>query len=195
MFWMFTMGHGTSARDCPYARDMGEWCRIKTCRGAHHWLLHVGPEAAIKKDRCKNSRERDKQPDAQRRAKHCGMAEQAQEVIRALAGEDDEGPVQLLTQWINIKTGRPCLLFWDTGSQVTLTTHKLAKALKLTPLPGYPLDLTGVGSEQKTSSTVRYKIPLVDTGGRIVSVRTYGIESITSPLRVVDPALMRPLFP
>jgi hypothetical protein len=35
----------------------------------------------------------------------------------------------------------------------------------------------------------------VDTGGRIVSVQAYGIESITSLLRAVDPALMRPLFP
>jgi hypothetical protein len=190
-----TMGHGTSARDCPYASDMGEWCRIQTCSGAHHWLLHVGPEAAIRKERRETSREHNRQPDAQKRVEHCGVVDQAQEVIGALAREEDEGPVQLVTQWINTMTGRPCLMFWDTGSQVTLTTHKLAQALKLTPLPGYLLDLTGVGSEQKTRSTVRYKVPLVDTGGRIVSVQAYGIESITSPLKAVDPALMRPLFP
>ncbi len=39
--------------------------------------------------------------------------------------------MQLVAQWVNTKVGVPFLVFWDTGSQVTLTTHKAAQALKL----------------------------------------------------------------
>jgi hypothetical protein len=104
-----TMGHGTNARDCPYASDMGEWCRIKACHEAHHWLLHVGPEAAIKEERRKTSREHNRRPDAQKRVEHCGVVDQAQEVKGALARKVDEGPVQLVTQWINTKNRKTML--------------------------------------------------------------------------------------
>jgi hypothetical protein len=44
---------------------------------------------------------------------------------------NQEVPVQLVTQWVDTKAREPCLVFWDTGSQVTLTTHKTARAMRL----------------------------------------------------------------
>jgi hypothetical protein len=67
------------------------------------------------------------------------------------------------------------MTFWDAGSQVTLMTHEAAKDMGLEPIPGPPLNLMGVGNGQKTKSTVRYKVPLVDTGGRTVEVAAYGM--------------------
>jgi hypothetical protein len=106
-----------------------------------------------------------------------------------------EALVQLVTQRIRTAAGRSFVAFWDTGSQVTLMTHKTAKEMGLKPIQGPPLNLMGVGNSQKTRSTVRYKIPLVDTGGRTVEVAAYGIGHIMDPLEAVDPALMRAVFP
>jgi hypothetical protein len=52
-----------------------------------------------------------------------------------------------------------------------------------------------MGDCQKTRSTVGYKIPLVDTGGRTVEVAAYGMNHIMAPLETVDPTLMRAVFP
>jgi hypothetical protein len=60
-------------------------------------------------------------------------------------------PVQWVTQRIETAAGKSCLAFWDTGSQVMLTTHKAAKEMRLEPIPGPPLNLMGVGDSQKTS--------------------------------------------
>jgi hypothetical protein len=104
-------------------------------------------------------------------------------------------PVQLVTQRIGTAAGKSCLAFWDTGSQVTLTTHKAAREMRLEPIPGPPLNLMGVGDSQKTRSTVRYKVPLVDTVGRTVEVVAYGMNHSMAPLETVDPMLMRAAFP
>jgi hypothetical protein len=42
---------------------------------------------------------------------------------------------------------------------------------------------------------VRYKVPLVDTGGRTVEVAAYGMKHIMAPLETVDPTLMRAVLP
>jgi hypothetical protein len=74
-------------------------------------------------------------------------------------------------------------------------THEAAKDMGLEPIPGPPLNLMGVGNSQKTRSTVRYKIPLVDTGGRTVEVAAYGMGHIMDPLETIDPKQMRAVFP
>jgi hypothetical protein len=96
--------------------------------------------------------------------------------------------VQLVAQWVNTKGGMPYLVFWDTGSQVTLTTHKAAQVMKLQAIPSSPLNLEGVGNGHCSKATIRYKVPLVDTGDRV-------IEHIMSPLGGSDMALMREAFP
>jgi hypothetical protein len=65
----------------------------------------------------------------------------------------------------------------------------------LKPIPGPPLNLMGVGNGQRTRSTVRYKVPLVDTGGRTVEVAAYGMGHIMDPLEEVDLRVMRAIFP
>jgi hypothetical protein len=87
------------------------------------------------------------------------------------------------------------LAFWDNGSQVTLTTHKAAREMGLEPIPGPPLNLMGVGDSQKTRSTVRYKVPLFDTGGRTVEVAAYGMDHIMALLEAVESRWMRAVFP
>jgi hypothetical protein len=43
--------------------------------------------------------------------------------------------------------------------------------------------------------TVRYNVPILDVGGRVITPIAYGIEHIMSPLKKGDLASMRPAFP
>jgi hypothetical protein len=94
--------------------------------------------------------------------------------------EDPGCEVQLVAQWVSTKGGAPSLVFWDTGSQVTLVTHKVAQAMGLPAIPGSPLRLEGIGDGHRPRSTTRFKVPLVDTGGRVITVTAYGVEEATS---------------
>ncbi len=42
---------------------------------------------------------------------------------------------------------------------------------------------------------MRYKIPLFDTGGRLVEVTAYGMDHIMAPLEAIDSTWMRAVFP
>jgi hypothetical protein len=152
-----TPGHGTTVRGCPVGDKLDGLCAKIRCKLSHHWLLHVdgkqsrcphqylGGDAAVSKQR---------------------YAQAAATMVHAV----HQPPVQLVTQRIRTAAGESCLAFWDSGSQVTLTTHKAAREMGLEPIPGPTLNLMGVGDSQKTRSTVRYKVSLVDTGGRTVEV-------------------------
>jgi hypothetical protein len=74
-------------------------------------------------------------------------------------------------------------------------THSATKGMGLKTIPGPPLNLMGVGNGQRTRSTVRYKVPLFDTGGRTVEVAAYGMSHIMDPLEKIDLQLMRTVFP
>jgi hypothetical protein len=89
----------------------------------------------------------------------------------------------------------PALIFWDTGSQVTLVTQKMANTLGLTAIPSSPLRLEGIGEGYRPRAATRFKVPLIDTGGRTVVVTAYGVDVIMSPLAGGDITLMREAFP
>jgi hypothetical protein len=109
--------------------------------------------------------------------------------------EDLGCEVQLVAQWVSTKGGASALVFWDTGSQVTLVTQKMARALGLAAIPSSPLRLEGIGEGHRPRAATRFKIPLVDTGGRAIAVTAYGVDVIMSPLVGVDVTLMRETFP
>jgi hypothetical protein len=101
--------------------------------------------------------------------------------------------VQLVAQWVSTKGGVPALVFWDTGSQVTLVTQKMAHALGLTAIPSSPLRLEGIGEGHRPRAATRFKV--VDSGGRTITVTAYGVDVIMSSLVGGDVALMRETFP
>jgi hypothetical protein len=149
-------GHGTRVQACPFKDEPHGLCAKPKCKRAHHQLLHVDG----KQSRCPHQYLGGDAVSKQRYA----------QAAAAMAHAVHEPPVQLVTQRIWAAAGKSCLALWDNGSQVTLTTHKAAREMGLEIIPGPPLNLMGVGDSQKTRSTVRYKIPLFDTGGRTVEV-------------------------
>jgi hypothetical protein len=177
-----TPGHGTTVQACPLRDELDGPCAKPKCKRAHHQLLHVDG----KQSRC---------PHQYLRGDAAASKQRYAQAAVAATRTVHQPPVQLVTQRIKKAAGKSCLAFWDNRSQVTLTTHKAAREMGLEPIPGPPLNLTGVGDSQKTRSTVRYKVPLVNTRGRTVEVAAYGKDHIMAPLEAVSPAWMRAAFP
>jgi hypothetical protein len=121
-----TPGHGRAARSCPYEEERADACKRTSCRRRHHYLLHVEQRKAKKGPR--------KSPPAQ-----------LPSMLEDPTPTEDLGcEVQLVAQWISTKRGVPALVFWDTGSQVTLITQKMAHTLGLAAIPNSPLRLVTV---------------------------------------------------
>jgi hypothetical protein len=172
-----TPGHGQAARSCPYEEERADTCKRAACRRRHHYLLHV--------EQCKAKKGPGKSPPTQLPS----VLEDPRPT------EDPGGEVQLVAQWVSTKGGVPALVFWDTGSQVTLVTQKMANALGLTAIPSSPLRLEGIGEGHRPRAATRFKVPLVDTGGRAITVTAYGVDVIMSSLVGGDVTLMRETFP
>jgi hypothetical protein len=177
-----TPGHGATVRTCPFRRELKGLCAKLKCKQSHHQLLHMEGKPELR-----SYHRAGRSTDAPN--KH------PMHIVAATAHLAGQPPAQLVTQRIRTAAGEPCITFWDTGSQVTLMTHGAAKGLGLKPIPGPPLNLMGVENGQRTRSTVRYKVPLVDTGGRTVEVAAYGMSHIMDSLEEADLRLMRAVFP
>jgi hypothetical protein len=172
-----TPGHGRAARNCPYEEERADACKKAPCRRRHHQLLHV-EEHKARKGPEKDSLVRPPSPHED-----------------PIPTEDSGCEVQLVAQWVSTKGGASALIFWDTGSQVTLVTQKMANTLGLTAIPSSPLRLEGIGEGHRPRAATRFKVPLVDTGGRTIIVTAYGVDVIMSPLAGGDITLMREAFP
>jgi hypothetical protein len=170
-----TPGHGRAARTCPYEEERAD--KKAACRRRHHQLLHVEERKAKKSP--------GRSPLVQPPSPHEDPT----------PTEDLGCEVQLVAQWVSTKGGMPALVFWDTGSQVTLVTQKTARALGLAAIPSSPLRLEGIGEGHRPPAATRFKVPLVDTGGRTIIVTAYGVDVIMSPLVGGDVALMKEAFP
>ena len=177
-----TQGHGIKAQTCLFRNELKSLCAWPKCKEAHHQLLHVDGEQS----RC---------PHQYLGGDAAAAKQRYAQAAAAVAHDAHQPPSQLMVQRIATKAKKSCLTLWDTGSQVSLTTHEAARGMRLEPIPGPPLNLKGVGDSQRTRSTVRYKIPLFDTGGRMKEVTAYGIDHIMAPIEAVDPKPMRAVFP
>jgi hypothetical protein len=172
-----TPGHGRAARACPYEEERADACKKAACRRRHHQLLQV-EERKTKKSPGRSPLVRPPSPHED-----------------PTPTEDLGCEVQLVAQWVSTKGGIPALVFWDTGSQVTLVTQKMARALGLAAIPSSPLRLEGIGEGHRPRAATRFKVPLVDTGGRTIIVTAYGVDVIMSPLMSGDAVLMKETFP
>jgi hypothetical protein len=120
-----TPGHGRAARSCPYEEERTDACKRTACRKTTP--LHVEQRKAKKGS--------GKSPPAQ-----------PPSLLEDPTPTEDLGcEVQLVAQWISTKGGAPALVFWDTGSQVTLITQRMAHTLGLSAIPSSPLRLESIG--------------------------------------------------
>jgi hypothetical protein len=172
-----TPSHGKTARSCPYPEERADARQRSACKGRHHYLLHVDKRKA-------------------KRSPGKGSPAQPPSVFGDPTPTEDPGcEVQLVAQSVSTKGGVPSLVFWDTGSQVTLVTQKMAHAVGLEAIPSSPLRLEGIEDGHRPRAATCFKVPLVNTDGRVITVTAYGVDNIMSPLGGGDITLMREAFP
>jgi hypothetical protein len=78
---------------------------------------------------------------------------------------------------------------------VTLITNRAVQAMGLQAIPSPFVRLQCVGNDRGTTAKARYKVPLLDIGGRVVTLLAFGIENIMSPLQEGDLVYMKAVFP
>ena len=65
----------------------------------------------------------------------------------------------------------------------------------LQAIPSPFVKLHGIGGGCDTTARARYKVPLTDIGGRVVTIDAFGVENIMPPLEEGDLAAMKAAFP
>ncbi|XP_076028384.1 uncharacterized protein LOC143017480 [Oratosquilla oratoria] len=81
--------------------------------------------------------------------------------------------------------GVPINTMWDSGSDVTVITHSMAKRLGLIG-KDVQMTITKVGNVVESCMSKEYTIPLVDQQGKIWKIKAYGLDEITSNVYEVD---------
>jgi hypothetical protein len=84
----------------------------------------------------------------------------------------------MLAQRVETCGGEDLITFWDSGSQVTLLTHRKAAA-GLMPEPAAPLIVKGFKSEGLLLDT-GYHVPLKNKVGDMHTLFAYGVDDIVT---------------
>ena len=74
---------------------------------------------------------------------------------------------------------------WDSGSDITVITHSLARRLRITGR-NISIKVTKVGNITENCITKEYTIPLVDQQDKVWQINAYGMDEITSNVSYVD---------
>ncbi|VDH89663.1 Hypothetical predicted protein [Mytilus galloprovincialis] len=82
---------------------------------------------------------------------------------------------------------------WDPGANMSLITHKTAKRLGLSG-QDITLSVTKVGNVTEHVQSKEYVIPLTDLGGKIWTIKAYGMEEVTAEVARVDMSRVEQLF-
>jgi hypothetical protein len=85
----------------------------------------------------------------------------------------------MLAQRVETCGGEDLIAFWDSGSQVTMLTHRKAAAAGLRPVAADPLVVKGFRSEGVLLET-GYHVPLKTKDGDMHTLFAYGMDEIVT---------------
>lgn len=97
---------------------------------------------------------------------------------------NDRSKVMLMVSSVHHK-GIPITTLWDSGSDITVITHSMAKRLGIAGR-NISIKVTKVGNITENCITKEYTIPLVDQHGKVWHINAYGMDEITSNVWNVD---------
>lgn len=86
---------------------------------------------------------------------------------------NDKPNVMLMVSTVYHK-GVPITTLWDSGSDITVITHSLARRLGITGRNISINKVTKVGNITENCITKEYTIPLVDQHGIVWQIKAYG---------------------
>jgi hypothetical protein len=102
------------------------------------------------------------------------------------AAKGSQGAVMMLVQKAEVKgVAKKCLVYWDSGSSITLITNRYAKEAGLKGQQVH-LGLNGIGDKTQDFITKIYKVPLVDRDGKVHEVSAVGIDEISAQVKPVN---------
>jgi hypothetical protein len=116
---------------------------------------------------------------------------QALSIRSSLAGgkksmKDSQQAVMMLVQKAEVKgTSRKCLVYWDSGSSITLITNRYAKEAGLKG-QNVHLGLNGIGDKTQDFFTKMYKVPLVARDGTFYEISAVGIDEISAQVKPIN---------
>lgn len=88
---------------------------------------------------------------------------------------------------------QPLNVLWDSGSDVSLITHKMAKKLGLKG-KDINLSMIKVGNVVEHQSSKEYCVPLMDKTGKVWNVDVVGIHEISTSIKEVDISRVPQIF-
>jgi hypothetical protein len=86
-------------------------------------------------------------------------------------------------------------IFCDGGSNTTYITHDAAKRLKARVIRKCTLEVTTMGNLETTYESRQYELTLKTKSGGTVTVRAFGMDTITGPVSQLDEGCLTSLFP
>ena len=85
---------------------------------------------------------------------------------------------------------RYCSVFADDGSDCSYITNKAAKKLGARKLDKYVLEVTTTGGKETEYESTEYELDLITKSGRILTIRCFGLDTITGNISILDPAVI-----
>ena len=156
---------GHIARDCNMPNQCDVFVGAGICGKRHHSLLHKTDTAT---------------PTASRAA-----------TVHNAHTEDQ--PV-LLAMSTATSNDKHVTILWDSGSDVSLITHKAAARLD-TRGRDVDVSIVGVGNNAVVLKSKEYSIPLVDLEGKLHNICAFGMDEITSSVRHICMEQIAARFP
>ena len=88
---------------------------------------------------------------------------------------------------------QPINTLWDSGSNITLITNRMASRLGLKG-KDVELSMTKVGNITENYSSKEYMLPIMDREGKVWNIQAVGIDEISSNIEEVDVSKLSSLF-
>lgn len=99
----------------------------------------------------------------------------------------------LLNVSVVYSRNQPVNVLWDSGSDVSLITHRMARKLGLKGRD-ISLSMVKVGNVIEHQSSKEYCVPLMDKAGRVWDIDVIGINEISTTIKEVDLSRIPMLF-
>lgn len=85
-----------------------------------------------------------------------------------------------------ISKGVRVAVLWDSGSDISIITHRMAKHLGLKAVSDMVVNVTKVGNQTEEIHTKSYIVPLMDLDGKIWEIEVCAMEEISSPVKKLN---------
>ena len=167
--------------DCPSRK------KCNFCYQNHHYLL------------CKTNPDKQLEPQRNLVSENSAISnhEQTNSSLISMNSSDIGISSVFAIQYANSYKHRKqqATMFFDSGSNTTYITHSGAARLGAKRLKSTKLEVTVMGDTKKLYNTCVYEVRLQAQSGKVITIKAYGMDSITTPVSNLNKDVIKDLFP